>query len=96
MYVEVQMLQALHAHQRGDAESARRFLDELLPDIERTGMIRLLLDFAPLHDLVRTSLTPVAQRLSAHLPRITAPPPAPRCLHLQAKLRQAAHPHGLP
>jgi LuxR family maltose regulon positive regulatory protein len=77
MCLEVQLLQALHAHQRGDAESARRFLDELLPDIERTGMIRLLLDFAPLHDLVRTSLTPVAQRLSAHLPRITAPPPAP-------------------
>jgi LuxR family maltose regulon positive regulatory protein len=75
--LQVQMLQALHAHQRGDAESARRFLDELLPDIERTGMIRLLLDFAPLHDLVRTSLTPVAQRLSAHLPRIIAPPPTP-------------------
>jgi LuxR family maltose regulon positive regulatory protein len=67
MCLQVQTLQALHAHQCGDARRTRIHLQELLPDIERTGMVRLLLDLPPLHQPLAECEGPTARRLTAQL-----------------------------
>lgn len=77
MRLHVQALQALHAQQCGDVPAARRFLNELLPEIERTGMIRLLLDLPPLHPLFAACDGAFAHSLRARTPPSEATPPPP-------------------
>ena len=61
--LQVRLLQAVHAHRRGHARSTTKILRTLLPDIERSGARRLLLDFPELHPLARRCAPDHAARL---------------------------------
>jgi DNA-binding CsgD family transcriptional regulator len=60
-------VQALHTHQCSDVRGVRRLLQKMLPEIERTGMVRALLDLPPLHQHLAECSGPVARRFAAHL-----------------------------
>lgn len=61
--LHVRILRVLHAHMRGDKQLALERLRELLPDVERSGMLRLLLDFHALQPLLRQCDDPFADQV---------------------------------
>jgi len=63
MALHVRILQAIDAQTRGDASEALRIVHAALPDIERTGFHRLVLDFPLLRPLLQECRTPFAQQM---------------------------------
>ena len=68
--IQVRLLQVIYAHRRADMRDVTKILRALLPDIERSGARRLLLDFPELHSLARRCSPEHAARL---LPQDAAP-----------------------
>jgi LuxR family maltose regulon positive regulatory protein len=68
MRLQVEALQALDAQQRGDMPAALRILAELLPEIERTGAVRIVLNMPPLQRALSVCALPFAHQLLKRFP----------------------------
>ncbi len=63
MALQVRVLRTLHAQAIGDDDNAFAFASPLFQDIERTGLLRLVLDYPNLSPLLGRCRTPFAQKL---------------------------------
>jgi LuxR family maltose regulon positive regulatory protein len=69
MLLRVRVLQVLHFSYGGDSAAAAAELEALLPKIEQSGMLRLILDWPQLAPLLAQSRSPFAYRLRKMLNR---------------------------
>jgi ATP/maltotriose-dependent transcriptional regulator MalT len=83
--IHVRVLQAIEAQSSGDADRARRHLQDALVDLERTGLHRLILDYPNLLPTLRQCSGVYVQRL---LIRMSGPDQPHQAFQLTAQERR--------